>query len=151
MKKLIALCFCLCLTAITAHAQQAITLSGRIVQAEDEAALAGVNIILTSLADTTRHVGAISDDSGFFRIIVAARGAYRLRFSYVGFQTLEQRVRIPPRGRDIGVIRMEKATLPLDQITVEARHREPRRSQRLPQELPLPRLPGTSERRWLPG
>ena len=59
MKKRIALCFCLCLTALTAYAQQDLTLSGRIVQADDEAPLPGVNVVLTSLIDTTLQAGGI--------------------------------------------------------------------------------------------
>ncbi len=121
MKKLIALCFCLCLTATAAHAQQNLTLSGRIVQTGDEAPLPGVNVVLTSLIDTTLQAGGISDDAGFFRVTVPRQGPYRMRLSYVGFQLFQQYVRVPAEGRDIGVIRMEEATLPLDQITVEAR------------------------------
>ena len=121
MKKLVALCFCLCLTAITVHAQQDLTLSGRIVQAEDETSLPGVNVVLTSLIDTTLQAGSISDETGFFRVTVPRQGPYRMRLSFVGFESLQQYVRVPPEGRDIGVLRMAKATLPLDQITVEAR------------------------------
>ncbi|MFQ5569912.1 MAG: outer membrane beta-barrel protein [Rhodothermales bacterium] len=122
MKQVVALVFILLLTEIQVHAQvdRSIVVSGRTVQAADGAALEGVNVVLTPVADTTRHYGAISDNTGFFRVAVAAPGAYRARFSFVGFKTIERNVELSVRGRDLGTVGMEKETVRLDQVVVEA-------------------------------
>lgn len=105
------------------HAQnrRALVLSGTTVDASDNTPLPGVNITLTLASDTTRQRGVVSDEAGNFQFRIPEPAIYQLRFSFIGYKTVERQVDVSPRTRNLGTIRMEPDVLEIDQVTIEAR------------------------------
>ncbi len=97
-----------------------ITLTGTVVQAEGDSTLFGVNVVATSLADTTRRYGASTQRTGTFLVVVPTRGSYRVRFTHVGFKGFERNVAVTETNYDFGVVRLEKSVFKLDEVVVEA-------------------------------
>lgn len=107
----------------TAHGQSrtALLVSGTTVDASTNQPLPGVNITFAPLADTTRQRGTVSDEQGRFQFRVLRPAVYRLRFSFVGYQTVEQQLEVSAQTHDLGTIRLAPEVLEIDQVTVEAR------------------------------
>ncbi|MCF7805407.1 MAG: TonB-dependent receptor [Candidatus Marinimicrobia bacterium] len=65
------------------HAQQTGVIQGTVVDAKTQEPLIGVNVVVV---DT--DLGASTDMEGFYRITGVPIGTERLRFSYIGYETL---------------------------------------------------------------
>ena len=105
---------------VQAQNRQPITLSGVTVSAEDESVLAGVNVVLTSLVDTSQVFGRITDRAGRFSYSLPAPGRFRIRFSFVGFQTKVEQIEVPAHGKVMELVFLEKDVVALDDVVVEA-------------------------------
>lgn len=95
------------------------TVKGLVWDSEADAPLPGVNVAMSAVIDSTRQFGQISDAEGQFRIKIARRGAYRIRFSFVGYEPHEQRIVVLSPELDLGKIVLEPTRLVMDQIVVE--------------------------------
>ena len=73
--------FLLCLIPFTLSAQR--TISGRITDAETGGPVPGANVFF---AGTT--VGATSDTTGYYRLIIPGEGSYRLAISHVAYEPI---------------------------------------------------------------
>jgi hypothetical protein len=60
-------------------------LTGSVSDKDDNSALSGVNIIITSFLDSTQTLGGITDNSGYFSIKVPPRGRYKVVFKFIGY------------------------------------------------------------------
>lgn len=105
------------ITLSTVTAQ--VSLSGKFVDKSQNEPLIGVNVLLTSLRDTTIQLGGTSDLNGAFALSGLRPGAYRLRATYIGYQAFEQEVRLGRESQDLGTISMEQAAMQLEGVTVE--------------------------------
>ncbi len=98
-----------------AHAQAVVT--GTTV--DDEGALPGVNVVATRLAPDSTRTGAVSGLDGAFRLTLA-EGAYRLRFSFVGYEPVEREVAVRGEAVDLGRVVLAPDVVALDEAVVEA-------------------------------
>ncbi len=71
-------------------AQENVTLSGKILDQENQEPLSFANVAVHQYDDDTLVTGAISDEAGRFEILQLPFGKYRLYFSFLGFETTER-------------------------------------------------------------
>jgi hypothetical protein len=83
MKQQLLLALLLC----NATAMQAQVVRGRIAEKSSRAPVAGVGVLLLDRTNRPR-MAALTDSSGYYRIVAPAEGAYRLSFSRTGLTTL---------------------------------------------------------------
>ena len=84
MKKLIF--FSLLLSCISMWAQETLVINGVVKDAQNNETLAGVNILFPEL-----QTGTVTNDYGFYSIKVPA-GTHRMEVSYLGYQSVSQRI-----------------------------------------------------------
>ncbi|MFI8603566.1 TonB-dependent receptor domain-containing protein [Cellulophaga baltica] len=77
-------------TLLNAQAQNEITVSGQLIDAETIATLAFANVTLRHLEDNTIVTGAITNEEGRFLFLDLPLGKYKLSFSFIGYSTKEQ-------------------------------------------------------------
>ncbi|MFN8287555.1 MAG: outer membrane beta-barrel protein [Chitinophagales bacterium] len=91
---------------------QGFKLSGSLADNDDNSSLISANIILTSVKDSTDWKGVQSDLDGKFAFTNVANGGYKLKITYVGYETTEQFVRVNGADKDLGILKVKKgATL----------------------------------------
>jgi hypothetical protein len=73
----------LCIGCHSAHSQESFTISGHITEAASGEELVGASYYVPSL-----NVGGMANDYGFYSLTVPA-GSYVIRYSYIGYETLE--------------------------------------------------------------
>ena len=95
------------------------TLSGTVVSSEDSSALIGVNAVLLG-ADGELRGGTATDTSGTFRLAIPEPGGYIVRLSFVGYTTLDRRIRLSGRDQHLGIIVLEQSAVESDEVLVVA-------------------------------
>ena len=105
--------FLLWLIPFTLSAQR--TISGRITDAETGGPVPGANVFF---AGTT--VGATSDTTGYYRLIIPGEGSYRLAISHVAYEPIFMDID-PGKASEILNVTMEMATM--EEVTVSAKVR----------------------------
>ena len=110
---------------LPAVAQQ-VSVSGRIVDAEEGEALVRTTIQLYRLStrqggagDTTFVSGSYTDAQGRFAI-TAQRGSYLLRASFLGYKTLNRQITVGSRALNLGNISLEPNAVQLSEAVVTA-------------------------------
>lgn len=95
------------------NAQDKVTLSGTIVNSQNNETLIGVNIFIPELQS-----GTTTNEYGFFSLSVP-KGDYTLQISYMGFQTSEEKISLQQNLRKN--ISLESTTQNLDEIVITER------------------------------
>lgn len=100
-----------------------VTLSGKIQDGQTKAPLAFLSVVLKTEKDSVFVAGALTDESGAFALPDLKKGNYSLEVSFMGYQTLQQRVIIGELSAylDIGVLQMKEAAKALDEVIVSAK------------------------------
>lgn len=109
-----------------ALAQDTATLRGLVSSADDGSALVNANVLLRTL-DGERVQGAATNLDGFYELRNIDPGRYRLRISYVGFQTREDTLSLAAERRQHNV-ELVPAQQTLDEVRVEAERGAARRA-----------------------
>ncbi len=104
----------------SAQNQDQVTITGSFSDIVTVVPLEGVNIIVTSLADTTWQRGVVSVENGAFSVNVRGAGFYRIQASFVGYIPYTKITAVGKSGKDLGILEMKSVVLPLDPVTVEA-------------------------------
>src|SRR5690606_8023487 len=91
--------FCVFLSSVTV-AQQVI--EGAVVDPSDNSPLIGVNLLLTSQADSTDRYFATSEIDGSFRFSQVKTGSYVLDGTYVGYKKLVKSIKVERKRVDLG-------------------------------------------------
>lgn len=104
MKKKIIIGLILQLIVLFSYAQTA-TVSGRIVDAADNAPLIGTHIFLKT---TTKTQTTISDAAGAFRFDEVANGTYQLEVSYIGYQSFSKQIQVNGTALYLGKLSMKE-------------------------------------------
>lgn len=99
---------------------QNLTLSGKIINEKDQEPLVGVNVLLTSLRDSTQKRGVISDVEGNFIFDNLQRGRYQLRLSYTGYETQNQIVFLN-ETKQLGNIVLKEDVAILKEVKIEGK------------------------------
>ncbi|MFT4605725.1 MAG: hypothetical protein ACI9W4_002469, partial [Rhodothermales bacterium] len=98
---------------------QSIPLTGKVISAGDRQPLAGVNIVASPLADSTKQSGVAASPDGTFRLMLREAGVYRVRITFVGFEPALRVVSLPAEGRRLDTIALNELSTRMDDIVVE--------------------------------
>ncbi len=98
------------------HAQTSGRIEGRVTDVADNQPLVGVNIIIL---DTQR--GAVSNRNGGFEISDVPPGAYTLRASFVGYETVTRSVSVQTGGVSRVDVVLTPSNTNLQEVVVEGR------------------------------
>ncbi len=100
------------------------TISGVVVEAANGATIPAASVALYSIAgaDTTFLTGTITEDDGAFTLERVRPGTYRVRVSFIGFdsQTFFPEISRGNMSVDLGRVEMAEGAVLLDGATVEA-------------------------------
>ena len=88
------------------------TISGTIMDAENNQPLEYSSVVIRGLKDTTRIFGSLVDEKGKFEITKIPFGGYRVTISFVGYKDyiLEKILVIPPDKieQNLGIIKVQQ-------------------------------------------
>ena len=110
---------------LLSHAQDAppgpavvTSLKGRFQDPGTQAAVAGVQVKLTNLADTTDVHRVTGKDDGTFEVTGLGVHSYRLEASRLGYAPLKTIIRVTKKDQDAGVLALTTESVPIGGITV---------------------------------
>ncbi|MGY5850472.1 TonB-dependent receptor [Salegentibacter sp. F14] len=105
---ILAYCF-----ALTSLAQESYTLNGTITDASSNETLIGVNVLIPSL-----NTGVVTNEYGFYSLKLP-QGTYELVISYLGYQTISEKITIP--GQTNLNFELNESSEYLDEIVISQR------------------------------
>ncbi len=123
-KQSFALLVLLCINLQTVFAQHhQVTLSGSVKEAQTSTVLSFVQVSLRQLKDSAFVAGTVSGEDGRFTLPDIANGNYILSLSYLGFQPVQQSVRVGQLSafQDLGNILLTPDEKMLQEVSVTAR------------------------------
>ncbi len=97
---------------------QATSLKGRFVDPTNGQPVAGVQVRLTSLADTADVRKLTAKDDGTFEVPGLTGERYRLEASRLGYATLRLEIPVDRQGQDAGVLQMTPEAVDVAGVTV---------------------------------
>lgn len=109
MKREILLSVLLCLATLSVLAQDArrFTINGHLTDIDSKEPMEHVSVQLFTAADSAFVGGTVSNERGNFSVDVPTVGTFRLRISFVGYQTVERELTLRrAENMDLGNIRM---------------------------------------------
>ena len=115
MKKILSL---LLLFFLTIPLWAAVSIKGSVVDAADQSPLDYVNITLFKQGSKKPITLVSTDANGTFSFPTIENGQYNVRFSYVGFTTINQVVQVNSSPLNLGVIQMEADSKKLGDVEV---------------------------------
>lgn len=112
--------------AIAQNPSGAVTLSGKVQDAQTKAPLAFLSVVMKTEKDSAFVAGALTDEAGAFTLSGLKKGNYHLEASFMGYQTLRQRVIVGELSAflDVGVLQMKEDTKALGEVVVSAKNDE---------------------------
>ncbi|MBO7570061.1 MAG: TonB-dependent receptor [Bacteroidaceae bacterium] len=123
MKREILLFVLLCVAAMGAFAQEAqrFTINGHLTDVDSKEPMEHVSVQLFTVVDSAFVGGTVSNERGNFSVDVPSVGTFRLKISFVGYQTIEREVTLRrEQNMDLGNIRMETDDKLLKEAVVSA-------------------------------
>jgi len=96
----------------------AVSIKGSIVDAADQSPLDFVNVTLFKQGSTKPVTFVSTDTNGSFIFPAIEKGKYNVRFSYVGFTTINQVVDVTEQTVNLGTIKMDADTRNLKEVEV---------------------------------
>ena len=97
---------------------QATSLKGKFVDPTNQAPISGVQVKLTSFADTSDVKQVTGRDDGTFEVTGLGVHSYRLEASRLGYATLKQVIRVTKPGQDAGLLQMIPDAVEIAGVTV---------------------------------
>ncbi|MEZ4905988.1 MAG: carboxypeptidase-like regulatory domain-containing protein [Spirosomataceae bacterium] len=98
---------------------QNMDLKGRVVDANDQSALIGANVLLINTADSTLRYGVVADTTGAFTFKNIPTAGYRLIASFIGYTSVQQRVNPRRTNPDLGIIQLKPDAQMLKDVIVK--------------------------------
>ena len=123
MKREILLSVLLCLATLSVFAQDArrFTINGHLTDIDSKEPMEHVSVQLFTAADSAFVGGTVSNERGNFSVDVPTVGTFRLRISFVGYQTVERELTLRrAENMDLGNIRMATDDRLLKEAVVSA-------------------------------
>ena len=96
----------------------AVSIKGSVVDAGDQSPLDFVNITLFKQGSTKPITFVSSDTNGTFVFPTIEKGKYTVRFSYVGFTTINQVVEVNTTPVNLGIIKLDADSKNLKEVEV---------------------------------
>lgn len=94
------------------------SIKGKITEEGTQSPLDFVNVTLFKQGFNTPATGVTSDVNGFFHIPSVPNGDYRIRISFVGYETYNKSVTINGESLNIGIINLKKNSKELGEVEV---------------------------------
>lgn len=104
-------CLLLVLLIVSVAAQAQFVVKGSLRDNDSKQPLVGVNVVAHPAYDSTLVKGTTTDLEGKFELQLSRPGPYVLRFSYIGYVSRVERVRVP---RESGPVQLEPIGLQQD-------------------------------------
>lgn len=98
---------------------QNVEVKGRLVDANDQSALIGANVLLINSADSTKRFGVVADTSGAFVFKNIPVAGYRLVASFIGYISYDQRINLRRTSPDLGKIQLKPDAQLLKDVIVK--------------------------------
>ncbi|PNW27507.1 TonB-dependent receptor domain-containing protein [Formosa algae] len=113
----------LCFYSISSKAQEAITITGQILDYETQESLPFVTISIHDESTSETVTGTITDDDGRFIIKDLTIGKYKVHISYLGFESEDRKIASGGLNPifDLGKIELKPSLEALDEITIEGK------------------------------
>lgn len=108
----------LCVSLAPVQAQNTAALRGLVISADDGSALVNANVILSTLSGE-RVKGTVTNLDGYYELQDLSPGQYRLRISYVGFETHQDTLSLAAERRRYNV-ELTPSQQMLGEVRVEA-------------------------------
>ena len=106
------------------HAQEEderLTISGNLIDDVENEPVINATIQLFTLKDSTFVGGTMSDVQGNFSIVAPTNGSYRVRISYVSYETIQREVTLRNgQNADLGTLTMKQESIVLKSAVVTA-------------------------------
>ena len=120
MKKTIFFLFCTFYISTSLSAQNC-NVKGIVIDGLSKSPIGYANIALFSLKDTSLLQGSMTDDQGMFELKRIKTGNYRLKISFIGYQSIELNpLLLQPGTRDLGKTELRVLSENLKEITVRS-------------------------------
>ena len=117
MTRRLLLALLLFISLLTTARAQTTTVSGRVLDGQDQSALLGANVVLLQLPDSVRR-GAAVDASGAFTVPNVPAGRYRLTVSFLGYQDLQRTVEVGSAPLNLGALTLQAGGVTLKGVEV---------------------------------
>ena len=118
IQRIILLSFWL-LAAAPALWAQDLSLKGVLQDKKEKFPLPGATVKLTSLSDSTKVSGGVTDANGVFNIQHLQAQSYRMSISFLGYKDVTRTIRLSGSSQDAGTIFLETGATRLKGVTVE--------------------------------
>lgn len=119
VKMIILLAFVLVVSLNQATAQNC-NLEGTVIDKTSHEPIPYANIALFNIADSSLVSGAITDDAGHYQMEHIKTGKYRLKISFIGYQSLIiNDLLLQPGTRNLGETSLEVLAENLDEVTIK--------------------------------
>jgi hypothetical protein len=92
--------------------------AGTVADSLSNAPLIGVGVILRQARDTTRILGAISDENGNFEINNVRPGGYLLRLTYTGYASRQERLFVRSADVNLGPLQLAPSVITLKSVVI---------------------------------
>ncbi len=108
----------LVLTAAPAVFAQDLLLKGVLQDKTEKFALPGATVKLTSVKDSTKIVGGVTDANGIFTIPNLSAQAYKMSVTFLGYKNITRTIRVNANHQDIGTLMMDRGYTALKGVTI---------------------------------
>ena len=105
--------------ALCRASAQKVTVSGKVVDEEDNSTVPQATVVLLALPDSAMVVGNVTNNSGLFSV-AANPGKYVLRVSFVGYVAQEKNLVLRTKNVNIGTIALKTDAVMLKEAVVTA-------------------------------
>ena len=83
-----------------------------------KSSLVGVTVLVNDQSDSTKRNGVITNTEGRFLFPALSSGTYRLRATFIGYQTLEMQFRVDSQTVNLGALRLIENARQLKGVTI---------------------------------
>ncbi len=98
---------------------QSYSVSGHVVDGQDNSALIGVTVSATNTADSNLRTGTTTDADGNFELAGMSRGQYTIKLFYIGYSAISKTVTVTDKNVSAGTLAMKTKTNELKGVTVK--------------------------------
>ncbi|MBT9391750.1 TonB-dependent receptor [Hymenobacter sp. NST-14] len=103
--------------AVLSAAQAQTTVRGRVLDARDQSALIGANVLLVQLPDSVKRGAAVEAD-GSFAVPGVPAGRYVLTVSFLGYQNLQRTVEVGAQPLNLGPLTLQTGGIALQGVEI---------------------------------
>lgn len=100
------------------QAQNELLVRGVVQDSLSSSPLVAANVTLLYFADSS-VVGGVTDSDGRFSVKVNQPGNYRLKISFLGYETFKRKIKLSETGLDLGILKLSAQDKSLNPVQVE--------------------------------